>query len=119
MNCKKSIILLIVLLLIISCLLYALFPHYKEYKKIGAEVIEKVENFQKYHDRLPSDLGEIGLVESMSDGPYYEIIDSSRYIVYFTLGFDYNFVYDSRDTEWRKDINIVQLCTIRNRSIPY
>ncbi len=102
---KKSITLIV--LLLIACLLYTLFPYYG-YKKKGSEVIEKVENYQKNYERLLSNLGDIGIAESMSDGPYYEIIDSSRYIVYFTIGFDYNYIYDSKDKYWRKDINLVR-----------
>lgn len=38
--------------------------------------------------RLPNTVADLGIVEQMGEGPYYEKKDSLNYVVFFNIGFD-------------------------------
>ncbi len=39
----------------------------------------------------------------MGEGPYYEKIDSLKYIVYFNIGFDNTLTYYSESKDWKEN----------------
>ena len=43
---------------------------------------------------------ELGMGEDSGFGPFYVKNDSNTYIVFFGLGFDENYVYNSETKEW-------------------
>jgi hypothetical protein len=52
---------------------------------------------------LPNTVEELGLVEPMNEGPYYEKKDSLSYIVYFNIGFDNTKTYSSETKKWKDE----------------
>ncbi|MRI63205.1 hypothetical protein EDM00_04245 [Ornithobacterium rhinotracheale] len=71
------------------------------YKNQGEELINKIEIFRSEHNRLPNSVNELGLVEPMNEGPYYEKKDSLSYIIYFNIGFDNTKTYSSKTKKWQ------------------
>jgi hypothetical protein len=64
----------------------------------GARVlITTVEEFRARHGRLPSC---ILTQDSEGTGPYYHRVDSSTYEVYYAVGFDESYTYNSKTKRW-------------------
>ncbi|MGG5577256.1 hypothetical protein ACPDHL_07945 [Myroides sp. C15-4] len=73
------------------------------YKNQGEELVNKIEIFRSEHNRVPNTVEELGLVEPMNEGPYYEKKDSLSYIVYFNIGFDNTKTYSSETKKWKDE----------------
>ena len=99
---KKKVILGIFILVIICFTTIRLLGYleYKSYKDKGAVLVEKVEEYKAKHNKLPKSEEDIDFTFEMGNGPFYEKIDSLRYIVYFSIGFDEYFTYSSETKEW-------------------
>lgn len=70
------------------------------YREKGQELILKVEQFRENNGRLPNNISEMGLQETM-EAPFYEKKDSIHYIIYFPIGFDNSKIYDSQQKKWK------------------
>jgi hypothetical protein len=105
MRTKKIIITVVVAILVLGPLLFIYFrtTESKKYEIRGAELIDKIEKFRKQNDSLPNNVSELGFLESMGEGPYYEKNDSVNYIVFFNIGFDNTKTYYSQLKEWRDE----------------
>ena len=98
---KKTILsILIVISILISVIICFRYIENDNYLKRGDELINKIELYRKQYNMLPEDISELGVKESMSDGPYYEKQDSMHYVVFFTIGFDESKVYSSETKKW-------------------
>lgn len=99
----------IVILTVIVLVVFFLVLHIRrnqednDYQKRGALLIEKIETFRQLERRLPNNVKELGLEESMNEGPYYEKKDSVTYVVFFNIGFDNTKIYYSDKKEWRNE----------------
>ena len=51
------------------------------YEKNGDLLIKQIETYRKIENKLPDNLNDLGIVESMNEGPYYEKVDSINYII--------------------------------------
>lgn len=69
------------------------------YTQKGYDLIEKIEDYKQKHGIYPDSFSDMGIEESMGEGPYYEKRDEG-YIVYFSIGFDNSFIYDSNTKKW-------------------
>lgn len=66
----------------------------------GNVLIQNVEAFYKRHDRLPEDSElQYGKTEH-SIGPFYEKTSEVTYSIYFCLGFDRYYMYESNNKKW-------------------
>ncbi|MDD3629571.1 MAG: hypothetical protein PHF55_00890 [Bacteroidales bacterium] len=98
---KKVIIgILTVLIIVTVTIFYMRINETAEYKNKGNKLIEKIESYRQRHGELPDYVTELGIEEEMGEGPYYEKIDSVKYIVYFNIGFDNSFIYYSDTKKW-------------------
>jgi hypothetical protein len=73
----------------------------KEYQERAFALIATVENHRVTHKVLPNnheDLKDIPTIEN--DGPYYQKINDSIYEIFFTIGFDEAYVYNSAKKDW-------------------
>ncbi len=105
MGSKKIIISAVAAILVLGTLAFFYFRNAenKKYEKQGAELIAKVEEYRKQNNTLPNNISELGLVEPMGEGPYYEKKDSVNYIVFFNIGFDNTKTYYSQTKEWKDE----------------
>lgn len=74
---------------------------WRENFNLGNEAIAKIENFKKDNGRLPESLAEIGIKETEGGPIFYHKKSPSRYLVWFTTGFDDGYFYDSETKEWK------------------
>ncbi len=72
-------------------------------RKEGDKVIAKVEEFQKVNGRLPTSRKEMGLEDTESSRPLYEVWDSESYKLTFPIGFDDSYVYYSKFKSWENE----------------
>lgn len=100
MKIKRILIVLSVIIAILAGISYMRYQEDKMYRNRGQVLIDKIEHYRSIHKLLPDDISSLGENETMSDGPYYEKVDSNIYRIYFCLGFDDYKVYDSRDKKW-------------------
>lgn len=105
MRTKKILITVVVAILVLGALLFICFrsTESKKYETRGAELINKIEVYRKQNHSLPNNVSELGFLESMGEGPYYEKKDSVNYIVFFNIGFDNTKTYYSQTKEWRDE----------------
>lgn len=106
MKGKKKIIILggiASLILVASLILYFRYAESKRYENKGGELITKIEEYKQQKKRLPNSVTDLGLVEPMDEGPYYEKKDSLNYIVFFNIGFDNTKTYYSKTKEWKDE----------------
>jgi len=100
----KVITIIVSILLIIVILMYGLKIREKNnYLKRGYLLINKIETFKNKEKRLPNSVKELGNEEPMDEGPYYEKRDSTRYVVFFNIGFDETLIYYSDKKEWENE----------------
>ena len=101
---KKIILTLVLFILIITVVyLYLSYLENQKYEKQGAKLIAKIEVYRKQNNRLPKSINDVGLVESMNEGPFYERIDNFNYIIFFNIGFDNKKTYYSQIKEWKDE----------------
>ena len=94
-------LLLFFIVLIVTIILKTKWEE-NDYIKKGEEVINKIEMYRIKTNMLPEDLNELNYIENMQEGPHYMKIDSANYQVYYCIGFDDYFVYDSKEKVWKK-----------------
>ena len=70
------------------------------YIKEGEVLIDMIETYKEQTGELPDSVCNLNVAETMQTGPYYLKLDNTNYQVYFCLGFDEYFVYDSKKRKW-------------------
>lgn len=105
MGSKKTVISAVVVILVLGALaiLYFKYAENKKYEKLGDELIAKVEEYRRQNNTLPNNISELGIIETMGEGPYYEKKDSVYYIVFFNIGFDNTKTYYSKTKKWKDE----------------
>ncbi len=83
---------------IVGCFVGIKYKDEKNMERDGDVLIHKVEQFSVNHKRLP-EMSEILETES-GIGPFYKKISSQKYIIYFVLGFDEYYTYNSETKIW-------------------
>lgn len=98
---KKIVIYTFIICFALFLLLVFLKKREKDnYIKKGDKIISMVLNHQKVYKELPNNLSDIFHSEEMGEGPYYEKLNDSTFIVYFNIGFDDKFTYNSKYNKW-------------------
>lgn len=106
MKNKREIIIYVVivfLVLVSSLVFYFRYAENKKYEKQGIELIAKIEEYRQQNNKLPNTVADLGIVEPMGEGPYYEKKDSLNYVVFFNIGFDNTKTYYSETKEWKNE----------------
>lgn len=71
-----------------------------EKRRLGDDVVSRVEAFKATHGKLPDSLSDIGIKET-EDGPiYYQEISDDRYEVWYGAALGESVTYDSQTKEW-------------------
>ncbi len=104
---KKVLIIIIVLIFLWSCIVCIRNVEYTQYKEHGKVLIDKIEIYLLENKRLPNSITEIGFNENMEMGPYYYKIDCNEYSVYYCIGFDEYYVYNSLTKEWKYQTSVI------------
>ncbi|HRS68793.1 MAG TPA: hypothetical protein P5288_01280 [Bacteroidales bacterium] len=100
---KKVIIWISTVLIIVAVtIFYMQINENAEYKNKGNKLIERIESYRQRQGELPDNITELGMEPGMGEGPYYEKIDSAKYIIYFNIGFDNTFTYYSDTKKWKE-----------------
>lgn len=102
---KRKLIIATILLIILSLgfLYWMMYHQENSYESKGNLLVKQIETYKEVENRLPNNLNDLGIVEPMNEGPYYEKIDLINYKVYFNIGFDNSKVYYSRLKEWKDE----------------
>lgn len=90
-----------------SCIVCIRNVEYTQYKEHGKVLIDKIEIYLLENKRLPNSITEIGFNENMEMGPYYCKIDCNEYSVYYCIGFDEYYVYNSLTKEWKYQTSVI------------
>ena len=96
----KSTIKILTVILFIGLLSCELKNDRQEYADM---LIEKVETFQKTHNRLPKDVSELGLTEKMDSPAFYQMETDSTYMVWYGLSVGEYKVYMSSTKKWTEE----------------
>lgn len=96
-----------ILLILFICISTLLITRYililienNEYKDKAEHTISMIETYLSINGYLPDSIQVLGIQESIGKGPYYQKSDSSQYIIYYNIGFDSKYVYNSKSKEW-------------------
>ena len=68
--------------------------------KQGNELIEQITSFQKANNRLPENVGELGIEEKMEGPLYYQKLSPQHYIVHFGTTVGKSMIYRSEKRAW-------------------
>ena len=71
-----------------------------DYEKQGQALISLIEQYYLSYGKWPQDVRDVNWEEEMGIGPFYRLENDSTYIVYFCLGFDEYYQYDSSLKSW-------------------
>lgn len=66
----------------------------------GNTLIERIDAFQKAQQRLPENLGELGIEEKMEGPLYYQKMSPEHYMVYFGTTVGESMIYRSEKRAW-------------------
>ena len=69
-------------------------------KAEGNRLIGLVEEYRDSNGRLPENLGEIGVAESLEGPLYYQKLDSVNYLMWFGTDLGESITYSSVTKEW-------------------
>lgn len=72
-----------------------------QYQNKGQILIDTIEQYYISNSMLPQNMGEIGMADDEGMGPFYLRESDSTYVVYFCLGFDEYYIYESTTKQWR------------------
>lgn len=99
---KKIIVYIIIItVFIIGLFLFLRNQELYSYKEKGNELIREIYNFKKVNHRLPNSISDIKADTEMGEGPYYEKLNDTTFIVYFNIGFDDKITFNSNKNEWK------------------
>lgn len=66
----------------------------------GNALIERIDAFQRARQRLPENLGELGIEETMEGPLYYQKTSPEHYMVYFGTTVGESMIYRSEKRVW-------------------
>ena len=104
---KKSMLFMLPITLFLAGAYILNFITYRDYEEKGQNLIDKVECYKKTHNRLPQNVGEMGMTETEGVGPYYFKDDSIHYRIIFSLGFDTSYTYSSDTQKWENAFTFI------------
>jgi hypothetical protein len=93
----------VILYLLMGFMLIALFGCKNSEKKLieqGNDLVEKIEIFKTNIGRLPADLEELGINETLEGPLFYNKLDSANYMVWFGTSLGESMIYYSDTKEW-------------------
>ncbi|MDY4790360.1 MAG: hypothetical protein SO179_07340 [Bacteroidales bacterium] len=100
---KILVIILFVIVISVSFLYLMIYIENNRYEEEGYSLVKQIETYREKENKLPDNLNSLGIEEPIDEGPYYEIIDSINYKVYFFIGFDNSKVYYSKTKKWKDE----------------
>ena len=103
MKTKAFVYLLIPLLLvglILSLYMVTITRTNMQLQNTGQKLIDKIEYYQQTYGVLPEEILVLEWGYGSGIGPFYEKKNDSTYTVYFCLGFDEYYIYNSAQKEW-------------------
>lgn len=72
-----------------------------QYRHMAAPLIEYVEQYHKATGKFPKNAMEMGYNEKdLTTGPFYRLIDSTHYNIYYTDGAGSFYTYNSHTAQW-------------------
>lgn len=95
---KKIIVIYLIVLLLVS--FSSCRNSDKSLIKQGNKLVEKVEEYKKDTGKLPSELKDLGIKETMEGPLFYEKKDSINYIIWFGTTLGESMIYYSDTKEW-------------------
>ena len=72
-------------------------------KREAENVIDKIYTFKELKNRYPKSLNEIGIRETEEGPVYYELKDSTSFIVWYGKSLGESAIYNSNTKEWVND----------------
>ncbi|NRT14667.1 uncharacterized protein YxeA [Flavobacterium sp. 28A] len=98
---KKIIIsILTILTIIISVYFFLKHEENNSYEQKGNKMVMQIYEFKKNHNKLPNSISDFKADTEMGEGPYYEKLDDSTFIVFFNIGFDDKIIFNSNYKKW-------------------
>lgn len=98
---KIYIYLMIICVVIFSIFFFLRHKEQNNYIKKGNIIVNKVYQYKKEFKKLPNTISELTNILEMGEGPYYEKLNDSTFIVFYNIGFDDKFIYNSNKKEWQ------------------
>ncbi|SHG47270.1 hypothetical protein SAMN05444396_1196 [Flavobacterium segetis] len=98
---KKIIIsILIILAIIIGVYYFLRHEENNSYEEKGNKMVIQIYEFEKIHNKLPNSISDFKADTEMGEGPYYEKLNDSTFIVFFNIGFDDKIIFNSNNNKW-------------------
>lgn len=99
---KKTIIYILITIIIISSFFFILRNyHLYSYQQKGNELIKEIYEYKKDNHKLPNSISDFKFYTEMGEGPYYEKLNDTTFIVYFNIGFDDQIIFNSNIKGWK------------------
>ena len=92
---------MITCIIIFSAILFLKNKEYHNYVEKGNKTVKKVYQYKKNHKKLPNIISDFSSEIEMGQGPYYEKLNDTLFNVYFNIGFDDKFIFNSYTKEWK------------------
>lgn len=64
-------------------------------------MIKEIYEFKAINYRLPNTISELKAKIEMGQGPYYEKLNDTTFIVFFNIGFDDKIIFNSNEKKWK------------------
>ncbi|NRS90406.1 uncharacterized protein YxeA [Flavobacterium sp. 7E] len=98
----KTIIISILTIFTIIISVYFFLKHEENnsYEQKGNKMVMQIYEFKKNHNKLPNSISDFKADTEMGEGPYYEKLDDSTFIVFFNIGFDDKIIFNSNYKKW-------------------
>lgn len=74
---------------------------YNNFEKKGNKMVEKVYQYKKKYNKLPTIISDFTSEIEMGQGPYYKKLSDTIFIVYFNIGFDDKLIFNSAEKVWK------------------
>jgi len=100
---NRKIILIAFAVVVLLVAGYCLFFNESRDQKLirkGNEIVKEIDSFVGKNGRLPSSISEIGIREELEGPIYYELKDSSEYILWFGTDLGESTTYYSTKKKW-------------------
>jgi len=101
MKRKVVYFLIIIIIIIVSVFTFLKRQELSNYKEKGNKLVEMIYEFKKINFRLPNSVSEVKTDIEMGEGPYYEKINDTTFIVFFNIGFDDKIIFNSNSKRWK------------------
>jgi uncharacterized protein YxeA len=99
---KFYIYIIIIWIIIFSSILFFRNKEYHNFVKKGNKMISKVYLYKKKHNKLPDSTSNFTVNSEMGQGPYYEKLNDTIFIVYYNIGLDHDqLIFNSSTKEWK------------------